>query len=53
MTVDQFLNNKTNEDVSCVIYKFTNNVNNKVYIGKTKTSLRKKNNSTLIQFQVY
>lgn len=42
MTVDQFLNNKTNEDVSCVIYKFTNNVNNKVYIGKTKTSLRKR-----------
>lgn len=42
MNLDSFVNSKWGSNECCVIYKFTNIVNNKVYIGKTKGSLRKR-----------
>lgn len=37
-----FLNDPVWENEVNVIYKFTNTLNNKIYIGQTSTSLRKR-----------
>lgn len=49
MILEEFIRNGCGKNVSCVIYKFTNLVNGKIYIGQTKNSLRKRVISHLSQ----
>mgnify|MGYP002520818129 CR=1 FL=1 len=36
-----FIKNKKGEEMTGIIYKITNDINNKVYIGKTLSSIEK------------
>lgn len=49
MILQEFLDKGYGNHVSCVIYKFTNLVNGKIYIGQTKGNLRKRVISHLSQ----
>ena len=49
MILKDFIQNGCGKDIKCVIYKFTNLVNGKIYIGQTKNSLRKRIISHLSQ----
>lgn len=49
MILKQFIQNGCGKDIRCVIYKFTNLTNGKIYIGQTKNSLRKRVISHLSQ----
>lgn len=42
MTITEFINTGSGSHDCCLIYKFTNLINNKIYIGQTKNSLRKR-----------
>lgn len=53
MTISEFISTGCGIDDSSVIYKLTNLVNNKIYIGQTKTSLRKRMISHLSQARKY
>jgi hypothetical protein len=49
MTITEFMNTGSGLHDCCLIYKLTNLVNQKVYIGQTKNSLRKRIISHLTQ----
>lgn len=42
MTITEFIDTGSGLNDACLIYKLTNTKNNKVYIGQTKNSLRKR-----------
>lgn len=50
MTITEFIDTGSGANDACLIYKLTNIKNNKVYIGQTKNSLRRRIMSHLTQY---
>lgn len=52
MTITEFIDTGSGTNDACLIYKLTNIKNNKIYIGQTKNSLRKRIISHLTQARI-
>lgn len=52
MTITEFIDTGSGANDACLIYKLTNIKNNKVYIGQTKNSLRRRIMSHLTQSRI-